>query len=724
MTDIISREPVQRLADRNPTVTDMSSLDSSWSMAEGRQLAEKLLRRKFQILAIGFLIVIPVAIATHLATPLYRSTALLKIDADTVQVLPYRDIADNASVTPYYEMYMKTQEQVIQSSTLAARVAERLNSGPNSEAMRSEAHHLGSHFGVRRVQNTQLIELSYVAPNPDVAAGIVNLFAEEYIKEIADERRSTRDKASKLLEEELKQLEQRVQASEQGLVRYASNNKMSSVESGKPDLTEEKLSQLASQLTSVEAEVVVCRSKQQTLARASLENFPDKLLTSTISSLASRVLQAEQELTSLETNFGKNWPDVIKKRNELSVVRDQLQREKSMVLDKAREQAEMDLLSAQSRHDMIADSMKQQQELVDRYRSVSIQYNNMKREAETNKKLHDGLLERLKQTSVTAGLEFSNIHVIEPGLPNATVYSPKIAWNLGLASLIGLAIGICFALAKDFWDNSISSVEEAEQITSLPILGSVPVIKGLKSKALIGAGNGDSPKSSHGSLLLSKMPSLPRNRLPLEAAEDIRSICASILLSKSDHPPRIIMVSSTTPGEGKTTILAGLGQAFADAGNKTLLVEADMRRPRLSQVVGIPDEGGLSLFLSGHISPLPFIHSTSTPNLHAVSAGPHAPNPGALLGSKRLDYFLKEMSASFQFILLDAPPLLSFADARILSLKADGVVLVVRAEHTPKNLIRRARSLLDKSGVNILGMVLNRAPRSGLEASYYRYYRK
>jgi capsular exopolysaccharide synthesis family protein len=184
------------------------------------------------------------------------------------------------------------------------------------------------------------------------------------------------------------------------------------------------------------------------------------------------------------------------------------------------------------------------------------------------------------------------------------------------------------------------------------------------------------------------------------------------------------MVSSATPGEGKTTLRASLGQAFADAGNKTLLVEADMRKPTLSKIFGIPYDGGLSLFLAGHISPLPVIHNTSTPNLLAVSAGPHAPNPASLLNSERLDFFFKEMTSSFQFILVDAPPILSFADARILSHKVDGVVLIVRAEHTPKNLIRRARNLLDKSGAHVLGMVLNRAPRSGLETSYYRYYRQ
>ena len=619
---------------------------------------------------------------------------------------------------------MKTQEQVLKSPVLTVRVSQRLSSERNSDGMRAEMQHLAEHFGVRRVESSQLFALSYVAPNPEVAASLVNLFAEEYIKELFMTRQATREKAKELLEGELAGLEERVQASEKGLVQYARENNIVSIEPGKGDLTEERLAQLAKQVTDSEAEIVVCKSRQQTLARASVANFPEKLLTEGISSLASKVLQIEHDLTALSTSFGENWPAVIQKRNELALIRGQLAREKSMVLDQAREQAQLDLLSAESRRDMIAASMKQQRELVDRYRNASIQYNILRREVETNQKLYEGLLERLKQTNVTAGLDFGNIRVMEPGRPDTRVDSPKIAWNLGLAGLIGLALGICLALARDFWDNSVSTVEEAEQITFLPALGSVPLVKELKPGAHIRTGNGKSHGSARGFRMLASRPAddLRASELPPEAAEDIRSICASILLSKSDRPPHVIMITSATPGEGKTTLVNRLGQAFADGENRTLLVECDMRKPALSNALGIGSEGGLSLFLSGHISPLPVIHSTFKPNLLVVSAGPRAPNPMALLGSERLTSFLNEMTSTFQFILLDAPPVLAFADARVLCPKVDGVVLVVRAGHTPKNLIRRARTLLDKSGANVLGMVLNQAPRSGLEASYYRYY--
>jgi capsular exopolysaccharide synthesis family protein len=176
------------------------------------------------------------------------------------------------------------------------------------------------------------------------------------------------------------------------------------------------------------------------------------------------------------------------------------------------------------------------------------------------------------------------------------------------------------------------------------------------------------------------------------------------------------------PSEGKTTLVNLLGRALADCGKRTLLVESDMRRPLLSRDLGIDNSGGLSLFLSGHISPLPKIQKTNHAGLFAVAAGPKAPNPLNLLNSKRMEDFIKEMTHSYQYVLLDAPPLLAVADARILCSKVDGVVLVVKAEHTPKYLIHRARTLLESSGANILGLALNQTSKSSFESSYYRHY--
>jgi capsular exopolysaccharide synthesis family protein len=702
----------------------MPGFDTSEERLEARRFIGRLVKRKFQIIAVLLAVVIPAAVYTYVATPLYRSAALIQINPDTVQVLPYKEIADLPNAAPYYEIYMKTQEQVLKSPTLTARVARRLQSDQAAEAMQAEIPRLRSRLEIRRIENSQLFEVSYLSPVPEAAANIVNIFAEEYIKELFQSRQETREKARKLLEGELRELEQRVQASEKELVQYARDHNMVTLQPGQADLVEQKLSLLANQLTESEAEIMVARSRLDSLKKASIHNFPERLLTPNLLSLSAKILQLEHELTALRTDFGENWPAVVQKRNEITLVRDQLNREKAAALAQAGEQAQLDLQAAESRRRLIADSMNQQRQLVDRYRNASIQYNILRREVETSQKLYEGLLERLKQTSVTAGLEFGNIHVVEPGRPGKTPDSPKVAWILSLASLLGLGLGVCFALVMDFWDNSISSIEEAEEIAALPALGSVPLIKSSKR----GAPVLQVPAKAGASSIALKIRKTGSDKtspgfVPApEVAEAIRLVCSSILLSRSDHPPRVILVTSAAPSEGKTTIVHHLGQAFADSGNKTLLIESDMRKPALAKALGIANDGGLSLFLSGHLDPMPTIHATDNENLFVISAGPQAPNPPALLNSERLNQLLIEMSSMFQFVLLDAPPIFPVADARVLCSKVDGVVLVVKAGHTPKNLVRRAWLILENSGANVLGIVLNKATHNGYERAYYHHY--
>jgi len=276
----------------------------------------------------------------------------------------------------------------------------------------------------------------------------------------------------------------------------------------------------------------------------------------------------------------------------------------------------------------------------------------------------------------------------------------------------------------DFWDNSITTLEEAEQLGHIPTLGAVPRIKFNKANISV-ISQKTRNKSSETSLIshsAHRSQKASQTNLPPAVAECIRTICASILLSKSDRPPRIIMVTSAAPSEGKSTLVNHMGRAFADGGNSTLLVESDMRKPALSETLGIGSEGGLSLYLAGHVYPMPKIHDTSIPNLFAISAGPKAPNPINLLNSEKLDTLLKEMSFSYKFILLDAPPIVAVADARVLCPKVDGVILVVKAGRTPRNLIRRAWNLAESSGGNILGIVLNETNRNVSESSYYSYY--
>ncbi|MFN8006961.1 MAG: polysaccharide biosynthesis tyrosine autokinase [Terriglobia bacterium] len=691
-----------------------------------RQILRRLIKRKMLILVIAIAVFVPAVLLTFMSTPLYQSTALIQISSGGSRVLPYRDLTDPGDGLPSYESLVRTQEQILKSATLIDRVAKRMDASLQRGNIGSDPSSLADKFQVKRIPESQLFEIRCLAPSPELAARLVNLFVEEYIKEDIESRQIAREKARQALHRELDGLEKRIQLSERELVEYAQVHKISNSDPGQPDPIQGKIVLLDQMVITAEAERLAAKSRLETIEKVSVQEFPEKLMTSVIQELTTKLLGLEHDLTAMRAEFGENWPALIQKRNEIALVRDQLKREKLAVLSQSRQQALLDLNAVESRYRMMQASRAEQQQLQDQVQQASIQYNILRREAETNRKLYEALLERFKQSGVVAGFESGNIQVIEPGRPNSRVASPKILWNLTLASFLALALGVCVAFLADFWDSSVVTVEEAEQLISLPSLGCVPLMRTYDPRHLPANGHTTRVARPNSSWLLAGRSLSPfRNGQPMEIVEEqIRNICASILLSRSENPPQVIAFTSAVPMEGKTTLVSRVGKAFAENGARTLLVEADLRKPDLAKIFGAGGEAGLSLYLAGHVSPLPRINSTNHPNLYVVAAGPKAPNPGALVNSERMGYFLSKAASSFQFVLLDCPPLLAFADSRILCSRAEGTVLVVRSGSAPGKIVRRARAILADSGANILGLVLNGADPDDVGAGYYGYYRK
>lgn len=691
-----------------------------------RRIVSRFQKRWRLVLAVLVIVLIPAAIATYLATPLYRSVALVEVSADPVQVLPYRDVADSASGSSNVENYMGTQEQLLRGASVRARVRTRLENDFKDQPAAGEIPFLADRFAVRKIEKSQLFELAYEAESPKAAAEVVNLFAEEFAKQNFEMRQATRMTAERSLQAELTSLESRLQLSEDELMRYAQANDIMSLEQGQKDPLQDRLGILTQQLADSEGQVAGARAAPEAARQGSVEDFPQRLVTPEIGQLQSREFSLDQELTTLRTRYGENWPSVVEKRNEIALVQQQLKSEKAAVLARSRQQARLDLESAEARRRMAAEALAEQKALVNDFHDASIKYNILKREVDTNRNLYEGLLERLRQTGLFAGFHFGNIQLVEPGRPNPRVYSPNVIWNMGIALLLALSLGMCLALLLDTWDTSITTIEEAEHIALFPVLGGVPLMRGVRAAALLVAPH-DTPRSgSSVALSLSvnggqQLPAKVKPTLPFELEESMRGICASILLSRSDQRPHVIAVTSATPGEGKTTVTAHLGNAFAEAGLRTLVVEADLRKPDLSRIFGVDGSEGLSLYLAGLVSPAR-IYETAIPNLSIAPGGPVPPNPAALLHSDRLTAFIQTAVKDFQVVIVDTPPLLSVADARIIGTKADGVVMVVRAGRTASNLVRRARQLLHSAHVPVLGMVLNAWVPDRAEQSHYKYY--
>ena len=694
----------------------------------------RLRKRLVLIVLVAVGVILPAAIATYLADHLYRSSSIVQVNPDSGHVVPYRDIADLVSGVSNNESLMRTQEQVLRGHTLRSRVAERLLSQVTDPEVQAETCCLGERLEVRRLEESQLFEIGYLAPAPETAAVMVNLFTEEYIKQHVEVRQKTRERAQELLRKELADLAPQLELSERDLVRYARANDMTDLDSAADNQVHQRLSILEQQAADTEAQLVGAKTQMESLERASTNKFPATLTTPLIDDRSATLLQLQHQLAALRTKFGENWPDVLQKRREIAMVQEQLAREKEVALARAREQARLDHQTALSKHTIMANSLARQKDLVDRFNDATVEYNILRREVETNQKLYENLLERMKETSVMEGTEFGNIHVIEPARPIPIVASPNILLNLGVATFLGLSLGICLALLIDFWDTTVSNLSEAEQLIALPGLGSVPYAKFLENDLNHKNGKGRTSRELPGAKTLQltsgsdPSPGIDKHSengdsRPPEVSEAIRDIVASILLSQSDKELRVICVTSANPEEGKTTVANEIGMALAENGAPTLLLEADLRKPELSHRLGVTDEGGLSLYLSSNVAS-PTVHETDREQLFLITSGPNAPNPFLLFNSEKMKDLLKDLSSSFRFVVIDSPPVVGLADSRVLAARADGVVLVVRANRTAAKLVRRAQTVLQKSGANVLGIVLNAVERQTMDLYYSYYYHR
>jgi capsular exopolysaccharide synthesis family protein len=350
----------------------------------------------------------------------------------------------------------------------------------------------------------------------------------------------------------------------------------------------------------------------------------------------------------------------------------------------------------------------------------SIQYNILKREVDTNKQLYEGLLTRMKEATVSAGSRASNVRIVDTAEVPKRPVKPRIALNLALGIILGAALGVGVAFLQEYLDNTLKTPDEVEGLLRLPSLGLLPSI----------SSNG-TDKASDGKLATVNHDSngalAPAVQTGRAAVEAYRSLRTSILLS-ANPVPKMLLVTSALPSEGKTTITVNLGATLASLGSKVVIVDCDMRKPCCHRSTGVENKPGFVQCLTGHVELADAILQVpGVPNLSVIPCGPLPPNPAEVLSSPVTAELLHKLRSQFEYVLVDSPPLLSVSDSRILSTLTDAVVLVTRAYSTPYDVVRRARGLLYAAGARVLGVALNSVDIHkggygyGSGYGYYRY---
>jgi capsular exopolysaccharide synthesis family protein len=385
--------------------------------------------------------------------------------------------------------------------------------------------------------------------------------------------------------------------------------------------------------------------------------------------------------------------------------------------------------AAVNRKRLLDDAVAQQTKEFNQIAEKSIQYNILKREADTNKQLYDGLLQRVKEAGISAGLRASNVRVVDVGEVPAEPAKPRILWNLTLALIAGLGLGVGVAFSQEYLDNTLKTPDDVQRYLCLPALGVIPSSNANgKGKLPYGYGYGK-PKAlplvaASGSNGNSLYPELIGANGNAQFSEAYRSLRTSVLLSTSGRPPRIILVTSGQPGEGKTTTVVNLAVALVQLGGKVLVIDSDMRRPRVSSLLHMqPTSEGLSTYLTGQFTIDEVIAETQVPNLFAIPCGPIPPNPAELLSSEQMRGLLRDLPSKFDYVLLDSPPTLHVSDARILAGPVDAVILVAHGGDTPRELVIHAKKSLQEVNGNVIGVVLNNVDFSSSGCDYYRYYK-
>lgn len=746
---------------------------------ELRDLVLIFRRRKgivFVALVLGILLA---TVFLLLSQKQYSSTATIEINKENSNELGMVDLSGIESGLAgdnEINMELLTEESVIQSDNTALSVIERLglesvppyavptgNDRKNSGLTQEQGLPLDkapfrrdrilqmfrSRLRVSLVKGTRLIDITYTDTDPARSTAVANAVVEAYMNEYTEARYQASSRASSWLTNQLADLKDRVAASQAKVDQFQRESGLTgmtlSAISQKPGDTTavpssdnvplERLIELNRDLTSAE----VTRIANEAVYRMTETQDPDVVLGIGSTSLATSLgpgsplspgsadltllqqlrqqkAQLKMQMAASSVKYGDMNPAMTQLRDEDKALDGQIAQELARIRTLAKNNLALSTLAEQG----IQEQVSKQEQSVNTVAEKADQLVLLQEEALSSREIYQDLYTKLEEASVTAGIKASNVTLVNPARVSSHPSSPKTQLLLGLGGMLGLVLGLIAAFLWDYFDDSIVSIEQVEQISALPVLGVIPDFnqkQGAMSRYGFTSRSPELGDAKEKTWLLRA----PRSHI----AEAYRSLRTALLLSRAEKPPKVILVMSGSPGEGKSTTCLNTAAAFAIQGDRVLYIDADMRHSRGQEFFHCANDAGLSNCLT---SGMPFekaLHPyAGIDTLFLLPAGPHPPNPSELLGSKRFVDLLEELKAHFDYIFIDSPPILLVTDAQLLSLHADGVITVLRSKKTTKRALQRMLSIMRTPGATSLGIVVNAMSSSSASYSGYGYYGK
>jgi len=704
-----------------------------------------ILKRRWVVLSCLIVVFATVAIGTLKEKPVYEGRVLLEIDPQPPSVVNFKEVV---SVDPInIDDYLETQYKILKSRTLAERVVQDLqlyrlpefyrarllfgliqsnpkvlpsgsdpNPDPNADYYRNSIRHVQEFVDISPVRRSNLVQVSFDSYSPDTAAQVANKLAQDYIDQNLQVKWDETLRASKWLQGRLVGLKGQLEKSEDALQAYASAHGILYLDTSKnsqESLASAQMSELMQEYGKAQADLFQQEGLYSLVKEGKVEDLPGVLNNGLVQALEEKLADDEQQYAMITSWVKPDYPRARQYQREIKALQREVDRNKNAVIQNIVQKYK----SAQQRVKYLQRAIDDQKRTMTALNAKLVQYNILKRQVNSNRELYKGLLQRMKEAQVSAGLNSSNIRIVDTAVVPKGPVKPRVPLNLGLGLILGLGLGVGLAFFQEYLDKTLKTADDVERLVRLPSLGILPKF------SLNGSATSDDekliPAPSNGNGLAPGVQTAP------ETAEAFRSLRTSILLSASPVP-KLLLITSALPSEGKTTTAVNLGATLASLNTNVLIVDCDMRRPACHRSTGVENKPGFVQCLTGHVDlkdailPVPGV-----PHLSVIPCGPIPPNPAEVLSSHMTGELLRKLRGQFAFVLVDSPPILSVADSRILATLTDATILVTRAHSTPYDVVRRARSLLYGANARILGVALNdvdlRRDGYGYMSGHYGY---
>jgi capsular exopolysaccharide synthesis family protein len=547
---------------------------------------------------------------------------------------------------------------------------------------------------------SRLVQVSFESPNPELSAKAANTLVDKYIEWVSERRLDATKSARDFLQKQLGEVKVRLEKAEEDLSTFAKGADIVSLDKDL-NLTYKQLAELNDALSKAETERLTKEALYKQAESGNYSYLPQVVSDPETHLLNQEYTKAKAEYDNLAAVFGPDYPHIKQLRAQVEGIQNQIKQR----INGIAESIKKDYEAALGKENILRQTNEEQKKLVTQLNDKTVQYSILQREVDTNKSIYENLLQRLKETEVTSGIKVTNIQVVDYASPPLKPYKPNIKLNMLLATLAGLMGGIFLAFVFEHFDSTVKDEEEIKRHFPLPFLGAIPLVPGEGKSADLDKAVYLNPKSI--------------------ISEAFRIIRTSIIYSTPSHPPRLLLVTSTQPSEGKTTSASNIALSMVQSGRKVVLVDADFRKPRLSKVFSNNGKSsGLSTYLVGKKRLSSVINCTDINGLDIIPSGPIPPDPAELLGSEKMKKLLKSLLKKYDYVVLDGAPIGGFADSQLLSTLVDGVLLITSVGITQRQALSTSIEEILKVKGRIVGTIVNRleSRRNKYGYNYYYYY--